>query len=108
MIDHSPPVRARLVGRLVEAGLEVVADGTGDDAIALVRTTSPDGIVIDVLVPARDGLRLLEVVRGLAPRAVIIVLTNALYYRRPCLALGADHFLDKSTEFDAVAAKLGA
>jgi DNA-binding NarL/FixJ family response regulator len=107
VVDESRAVRDRLVVRLRDAGLEVVAEaGSGAEAIAWVIAACPDGIVIDVLLPDRRGLDVLPALRSAAPRAVIVVLTNAPEYRPHCLARGADAFLDKSREFELVVTEL--
>ena len=107
VVDESRGVRERLVVRLRDAGLEVVGEAaTGAEAIAWVIAAAPDAIVIDVLLPDRRGLDVLPALRAAAPRAVIVVLTNAPEYRRHCLDRGADAFLDKSREFERVAGEL--
>ena len=107
VVDDSRAVRERLVVRLRDAGLEVAAEAaSGAEALAWLLTGSIEGIVIDVLLHDRQGLDVLPALRAAAPAAVIVVLTNAPEYRRHCLARGADAFLDKSREFDAVAATL--
>jgi DNA-binding NarL/FixJ family response regulator len=56
--------------------------------------------VLDVDLPDRGGLALLA---ELAPQITVVVLTNALSYRRRCMMLGARAFLDKSSDFASVA-----
>lgn len=93
----------RLVARLVEAGLDVVAEATSSIfARSYARTHTPDAIIIDVDLPDRGGLALIGELKSIVPQAFLVVLTNAMAYRRHCLQLGADAFLDKSADFDAV------
>ena len=107
VVDDSLAVRARLVPRLREAELVVVAEGgTAGEALALARAHDPDAIVLEVLLPDRHGLDLVPALRVALPAGVIVILSNSPEYRRHCLALGADAFLDKSREFDLVAATL--
>jgi DNA-binding NarL/FixJ family response regulator len=107
IVDHSRGIRERLSIRLREAGLEVVAEaGNGAEAIAYVIAAALDAIVMDVLLPDRHGIDLLPNLREVAPRAVILILTNAPEYASHCLAQGADIVLDKSRDFDAVAGVL--
>jgi DNA-binding NarL/FixJ family response regulator len=108
VVDASHAVRARLIASLREAGLEVVAEAsTGAQAISLaIMPLALDAIVVDVLLPDRRGVDIVVALRAAAPRAVIAVVTNAPEYRHYCLARGADVFLDKSREFDRIAAVL--
>jgi DNA-binding response OmpR family regulator len=103
VVDPSGAVRSRLVSRLRDVGLAV--DGEADtaaDALRIARSLTLDAIVLDVLFPDRLGLELLRDLRLHAPGAIIVILTNATHYRKRCLDGGADHFLDKSSEFDQV------
>lgn len=103
VVDPTAQVRTRLVARLVESGLEVVAEATSSIfARSYARTHAPDAIVIDVELPDRGGLALISELKSIVPNAALVVLTNAMAYRRHCLQLGADAFLDKSADFDAV------
>jgi DNA-binding NarL/FixJ family response regulator len=107
LVDDSPAVRSRLVARLGDAGLEVVGEAdTGAIAITLARELRPDAIVCDVLLRDHQGLDLIPALREAAPLTRLVIFTNAPAYRRHCLALGVDAFLDKSADFDAVAAYL--
>jgi DNA-binding NarL/FixJ family response regulator len=107
VVDPSDAVRSRLVQRLRDAGLDVVGEtGTIAGALALAAIAAPDAIVADVLLADRRGAAVVISVRALAPAAWVVVLTNATHYREACLTHGADVFLDKSTEFDLVAATL--
>ena len=109
VIDPSVAIRGRLVARLRDAGLDVCGEASGcSDGLTLIASLAPDAIVLDVRVPDHPPLACLREVRVRAAGAVIVVLTNDTHYRGPSLAVGADHFLDKSADFDAVAAVLGA
>lgn len=81
----------------------VAEAATSIHARAFVDEHAPDAIVMDVELPDRGGLSLIE---DLAPTMTVLVLTNALSYRRRCLMLGAHAFLDKSAEFGSVAETL--
>jgi DNA-binding NarL/FixJ family response regulator len=108
VVDASAAVRVRLVERLREAGIDVVGEaGRAEEALALARSLQPDAIVLDMQLPGRSGLEILPALRA-DTRAVIVVVTNAPHprYRDQCLALGADFFFDKSSEFDSIAAAL--
>ena len=104
VVDAATAVRSRLVALLAEGGITVVAEAASSlHARAFVVEHAPDAIVIDVELPDRGGLSLIE---DFAPTTRVLVLTNALSYRRRCLMLGAHAFLDKSADFAAVAQTL--
>lgn len=104
MIDDSARLRERLAVRLAEKGHLVIGEAdTAAGALASAVSLRPEAIVADVLLRDRHRLELVVALRAATPDAVLVVLTNAASYREHCLALGADHFLDKSEAFDEVA-----
>ena len=100
VIDPITHLRSRLVERLADAGLDVVEAGDAATAVAALERHPIDAVVLDV--PDRHSLELLADVRRGAPSATVVVITNSLWYRRRCLDLGADHFLDKSRDLERV------
>ena len=101
VVDAATAVRTRLVALLAEGGVAVIGEaGSSTHARAFVRTHAPDALVLDVDLPDRGGLAL---VAEFATMMKVLVLTNALSYRRRCMMLGAHAFLDKSSEFASVA-----
>lgn len=108
VLDQAQAVRSRLVGRLRELGFEVVGEcGTLSEALAFLAGAQPDAIVADLLFEDARGLDVVTAMRARAPAALLVVATNELHFRRQCLANGADHFLDKSTDLDDIGATLG-
>jgi DNA-binding NarL/FixJ family response regulator len=107
VVDDSAVVRDRLAALLSDlAGIEVV--GTARDApegVAVARRVAPDAVVLDLRMPGGDGVAVLEDIKARAPATVVVMLTNYTSegHRARCLAAGADHFLDKSTDLDRLA-----
>ena len=104
IVDDSLVIRRRLVSLLSEiGGVELVGEaGNAIDGARLIRELRPDVVILDIRMPDRSGIGLLESIKNVADMPVIIILTNYPYaaYRKRCLELGASHFFDKSTEFD--------
>jgi DNA-binding NarL/FixJ family response regulator len=108
VIDDSAPVRARLVSLL---GIElpealIYATSSGESALDFVRSHQIDVVVLDLHLPGREGLDLLGALTrtDAAPRVLVLTADATEQHRRACLALGAEAFLDKATEFERVAA----
>lgn len=106
IVDDSPIVRDRL-GRLLAEVEGVSVVGQADiafEAIQGIRRLRPDFVVLDISMPGGSGMYVLETIKRERPAPVIIMLTNFDHdqYRRKCLQLGADHFFDKTTEFEKV------
>ena len=107
LVDDSPGVRGRLAAMLREhPGNEVCEAADAGEAIAAVSARSFDVIVLDVHLPGASGLDVLSHLRASATDVTAIVLTNdpSETHRRESLLRGADHFLDKSRDFEEVVA----
>lgn len=75
----------------------------GSDVIQIVNEQNPDVILLDINLPGRSGLSILKEIKS-TTKTMVVMLTNYSdqYYRTLCTQLGADHFLDKSTEFEKI------
>jgi len=104
--DDSATVRERLTEML--SGLkdiEVVGQAeNGAQAIDSIRELKPDAVILDIQMPKRSGVDVLQNIKIGGPTPIVIMLTNYAYppYRTRCMDAGADFFFDKSTEFDEV------
>ena len=100
LIDDDPDLR--LIGRvsLTRVGKwEVVEAASGPEALERAREEQPDLILLDVMMPKRDGYDVCQTVRA-DPRYAdvkIIVLTakGGALDGEKALALGADAFFSK-------------
>ena len=62
----------------------------------------PDTVILDIRLPDDSGIQLLRQIKSGYPGIKVIMLTNydLQQYRRQCLRLGADYFLNKTQEFE--------
>jgi DNA-binding NarL/FixJ family response regulator len=106
IVDDSEPIRERLAALLAEAPQIRIVGQTGDGRVVLeaVRKLKPDSVILDIHLPGRSGIELLKELKARYPKVRVIMLTNydGAGYRRQCKQLGADHFLNKTLEFDKV------
>jgi DNA-binding NarL/FixJ family response regulator len=106
IVDDVPSMRARLRELVSEVPeVSVVGDaGTKDDAITGILATHPACVLLDYQLIGATGVDVLRAVHPQSPDTVFVVLTNHPdpQYRRACMAAGASHFFDKSTEFDRI------
>lgn len=107
IVDDLPSMRERLreiVGDI--EGAHVVGDaGTPATAIEGILSLKPACVLLDYRLEQGTGLDVLRAVASHAPGTTFVVLTNDPdpQYRRACLAAGAHHFFDKSSEFQRIA-----
>jgi DNA-binding NarL/FixJ family response regulator len=106
IVDDSALVRVRLADLLAEIeGVEVVAQAEdAGQASNLVKALKPDVAILDVQMPRRSGLDLIEEVKKAPNAPKVIMLTNypTPENREISFSRGADYFFDKSSDLDAV------
>ncbi len=105
----------RKLAALVRKGLEtqgfvVDACADGDTAFTLATTQAYDALVLDIMVPGRDGLSILRQLRErrLAVPVILVTARAALNERLEGLNLGADDYLTKPFYVDELIARLHA
>ena len=107
--DHAV-VRMGLVTLLdSEKDFEVVAQaGNGERALDLVRTTRPDLVLLDLVMPGMAGAEVTRTVKAESPETRILVLTSFSTTTdiSRALAAGADGLLLKSADYSDVAAAI--
>ena len=102
---------AGLVRKGLEAqGITVDFCEHGDDAYALATTRSYDALVLDIMVPGRDGLSILRNLREQRINTPVVLVTarSALHEKLEGLNLGADDYLTKPFYVDELIARLHA
>lgn len=91
IVDDHPVVRHGLRGMLnIKPGLEVVGEAEdGDEAILQARALEPDVILLDLILPRKDGLAVIEELKQEAHQAYILVLTSLTEDEKLIAALDA-------------------
>jgi DNA-binding NarL/FixJ family response regulator len=106
IVDDSEQIRERLVAMLAESPqIHIVGQaGSGREAQDALQRLKPDTVILDIRLPDSSGIELLKVIKARHPEIVVIMLTNFDYaqYRQQCRRLGADHFLNKTLEFEKI------
>ncbi|MEW6285596.1 MAG: response regulator [Chloroflexota bacterium] len=102
VVDDDPLSRKITSGVLQSAGFNIFTAGSGEEALALVKTTAPALAVLDVLMPDMDGFELCRRLRRSPETAQIpiIILTGLkeLDDRLQAYDAGADDFIPKPLE----------
>jgi DNA-binding response OmpR family regulator len=102
---------ARLVQKgLKEFGFAVDVIGRGDEALEIILDNPFDAIVLDIMLPGRDGLSILRALRERANAIPVLILTARGEIREKVegLDLGADDYLAKPFAIEELAARLRA
>jgi two-component system copper resistance phosphate regulon response regulator CusR len=110
IIEDQPKLLRSLQQGLQEEGFEVVTAETGDAGFDLAQLTTFDVIILDWLLPGRDGLQLLKDLRAVKCRCPVLMLTarGDLQDRVNGLNAGADDYVIKPFEFAELLARVQA
>ena len=107
VIDDDPNVIELLRENLAEAGYQVVGAQDGDEGVAKARAIRPDSIVLDIVMPRKDGWQVLhELKTDPATRDIPIVLLSVVDQKNLGYRLGAADYLVKPIEREALLAAL--
>jgi len=103
------------VARALQEGLEreeyqVVVARTGEEGFYLVSAEEFDLVILDLMLPGRDGLEVLSTLRkrGLVTRILILTARDAIEDRVQGLDRGADDYLVKPFAFPELLARIRA
>jgi len=109
MIEDSDAIRIPVATALTAHGFAVDSAPDGADLEARLSRFGPDLVILDVMLPGRDGFALLAVVRRTS-RAAVLMLTarDALSDRLLGLTSGADDYLVKPFAMAELVARVGA
>ena len=107
--DHAPLARS-LANGLREEGFAVDLTGGGDEALKLALQNPYDCIVLDVMLPERDGWAVVRHLRDEGSRSPILMLTarDSVEDRVKGLNLGADDYLVKPFAWEELVARVQA
>ncbi|KOC90640.1 response regulator [Winslowiella iniecta] len=98
LVDDHPVARLAVRMLLENEGHEVIAEtDNGLDAVRLAGSNPPDLIVLDIDIPALNGLDVIERLRMAGCEISILVLTSKSepHYVTRCMNAGADGFVSK-------------
>jgi DNA-binding response OmpR family regulator len=103
-------LRTSIARGLREASYAVDQAGTGPQALSLAAANEYDVIILDVLLPGKDGLEVCREVRAAGNRVPILMLTalDGVEQRIEGLDAGADDYLTKPFDFGELLARLRA
>lgn len=96
VVEDDPVINRSVASRLASAGYDVVQAWDGNEAVRIFGETSPDLVVLDVMLPGQDGLATCRAIQRETP--VPVLMLTARDDERDILAglaAGADDYLTK-------------
>jgi DNA-binding response OmpR family regulator len=109
VVDDEQHILNFLSSKLRASGYEVLTASNGVEALEQVEAQEPDLVVLDILMPKKDGFETLKQLRTFSPVPAIILSakgTNADKVKG--LSLGADDYLAKPFSPDELIARIEA
>ncbi|MBX7121278.1 MAG: response regulator transcription factor [Opitutaceae bacterium] len=110
VVDDEKKVAAMIKAGLEERGYAAEVCHDGDSAFALVKRGGFDAVILDIMIPGRDGLSVLRKLREEGHTISVLLLTarGDLDERVEGLNLGADDYLGKPFSMTELFARLNA
>lgn len=106
VVDDDEVFRNRLCRALVQRNWEADAAPDGEDALRFARERSPDLVLVDLRMPGKGGLDVVQELRAIDSSMTIIVLTGygSIPTAISAMKKGADHYLSKPADADQILA----
>jgi two-component system copper resistance phosphate regulon response regulator CusR len=108
LVEDEAKTLAYLHQGLIENGFGVDTAGNGEQGLRSLRSRTYELVVLDVMLPGRDGWSLLEEMRATADDTPVLFLTarDSVQDRVKGLELGADDYLVKPFAFSELLARI--
>ena len=107
VVEDEPKVAGALKEGLEAEGYEIVLAQTGEDGFFHASSSAFDLIILDIMLPGRDGIEILQTLRRQGLKLPVLLLTakDAIEDRVLGLDAGADDYLVKPFAFPELGAR---
>ncbi len=93
--DDNPGIRETLKDILSEKGYFVATVNNGYELYNYLKKKSPDIVILDLMMPEKDGTETIFSIKTVSPKSKIIIYTAFQRYENSIYAQTADRFLLK-------------
>ncbi|MGH7287249.1 MAG: sigma-54-dependent transcriptional regulator [Myxococcota bacterium] len=97
VVDDEQGIRKSLAGLLSDEGYETMVAADGEAGLLAVREHPPDVVLLDIAMPGRDGIGVLEEMRQAWPRLPVVMMSGhgTIETAGRATQLGAFDFVEK-------------
>ena len=105
--DDNATIREVMVDALENKGYETLTAGDGEEVIELLKTETVDMIILDIIMPNKEGLETLMEVKAIDSKIKVMAITGKTYITGydnlfAAKAFGADKTKRKPFHIDAL------
>lgn len=110
LVEDDTDLSRAISDYLSKQGIEVLVEGRGDRALARISDVKPDLIILDVMLPGKDGFEVCRELRAKGSNVPVIILTakEEDFDQVLGLELGADDYLAKPVQPRVLLARIKA
>lgn len=76
LVEDDVPLRQFIAERLLALGIDVVETGDGSTVIDLIHKHKPHCVVLDIMLPGKSGMQILEELRATDKQTSVVMLTT--------------------------------
>jgi DNA-binding NtrC family response regulator len=108
LVDDDETFRRVMAGELERLGFDVAAAASGEEALRAAASQEPQVVLLDLQLPDRDGLEVLQAIRERCPGAEVIMLTGHGTFDTAIqsIRLGAFDYVAKPCPLDELEVRL--
>lgn len=106
IVDDDDVLRLRLARAFEDRGFEVQTASDYDEALQRAKEDSPEMVVLDLKMPGRSGLELLQSLKALDETTKVVILTGygSIATAIEATRLGATYYVPKPADADEILA----
>src|SRR5213594_1956484 len=110
IVEDDSVIADGMARHLAAAGFDPVVAGKGDQGLARLRFERPDVVVLDLMLPERDGWSVIQAARaeGIGTPIVVVSARGTEHDRVHALEIGADDYLVKPFSMKELVARVRA
>ena len=109
IVDDDPNIREMLTLYLEKEGYQVKTANDGAEGIHYFKIYEPDLVLLDIMMPKKDGWQVCREIREISPKPVIMITAKGEVFDKVLgLELGADDFIVKPFDMKELSARIKA
>jgi len=109
VVDDTALFRQRIIRLLNDQHIHLIFQARNfEEAISCIQNATVNLVLLDISMPGKSGIQLLKLIKSRYAAIKVWIISNHAdeYYKQVCISAGADHFFDKSLDFEEIEHKL--